>query len=129
MVTLTAPFTCWQLQYFPSCPGCPEAQPTFDADGDGQNNQAEFDSGTNPTNSASALALVSVTRETNGNFTVTWKSVAGKSYIVQSSDGNPGYNGSFTDIATNPATGSTTSFTDPIVPTNSTRYYRVRSSP
>jgi hypothetical protein len=58
-------FNLWQLQYF-GCTNCPQAAPDADPDGDGQNNLAEFAAGTDPTNSASVIRILSVVPATGG---------------------------------------------------------------
>jgi hypothetical protein len=49
----------------------------LDPDGDGMNNEAEFLTGTDPTNSTSAFRIVSVTQQTT-NIVVTWRAVGGR---------------------------------------------------
>ena len=49
-------YSQWQLQYF-TCTNCPQADPAFDADGTGQNNQFKFVTGLDPTNPSSVFAL------------------------------------------------------------------------
>jgi hypothetical protein len=105
-----------------------------DFDGDGASNLNEFRAGTQPDSSFSAFRLVSLQRETN-NVRVTWTTVNGKSYRVQTNA--PSANGSimtnFLDassliVATN-AGESTTNFlhTGGFTTTNPpARYYRVR---
>jgi hypothetical protein len=57
--------------------------PTFDSDGDGASNYAEFLAGTNPTNSSSALR-VRLERTAQGMF-LNWNTEPGLIYQVQSS--------------------------------------------
>jgi len=71
------PFQEWQVQYF-GCTDCPQADAAADPDGDGQNNMAEFLSGTNPTTSISVLRIISVSQQ-GIDINVTW-STAGGSY-------------------------------------------------
>jgi hypothetical protein len=138
-VTPGDPFTCWQLQYF-GCTNlaiCPQAAPTADPDGDGQNNMAEFLAGTDPTNSASVLAIVSMV-ESGADVHVTWKTAGSHTNIVQvtSGDANGGYNtNSFVDLPTSqtvvPGSGdASTNYLDAGGATNGpARYYRVRLVP
>ncbi|HUK84069.1 MAG TPA: glycoside hydrolase family 15 protein [Verrucomicrobiae bacterium] len=116
----------WELQYgvSPVDDGLING-PTGDPDGDGLNNLQEYMAGTDPTNSVSALRITNITRLGNGGIVVTWQSVTGKNYAVQSADSlaNP-----FADLSgTIAAAGSGTSYT------NSTaidaRFYRVRLVP
>jgi len=83
-------FQCWQLQYF-GCTNCPQADASADPDGDGQNNMAEFLSGTDPTNSASALHVTSAVRQGN-DVLITWTTAGARTNAVQVSvgDGNGG---------------------------------------
>jgi PKD repeat protein len=79
------PFQIWQSSYF-GCTNCPQAAATADPDGDGQDNQTEFLTGTDPTNGASAFRIVAVARE-GDNIRVTWDSGAGRTNLVESADG------------------------------------------
>jgi hypothetical protein len=56
-----------------------------DADGDGQNNRAEFIAGTNPQDGVSRFGVRSVTRSA-GMLRLVWSSVPGKTYQIESSD-------------------------------------------
>ena len=127
-------FQCWQLQYF-GCTNCPQADASADPDGDGQNNLAEFLSGTDPTNSASALRVISAVQQ-GSDVLITWTTAGAHTNAVQSTagDGNGGYATNFTDLS-GPIiiTGSgdaTTNYTDAGAAANSpSRYYRVRLVP
>ena len=57
-------YSQWQLQYF-NCTNCPQADPAFDFDGTGQNNQFKFVAGLDPTNPSSVfvLTVASVTNQ------------------------------------------------------------------
>jgi hypothetical protein len=130
----TDPFQCWQLQYF-GCTNCPQADANADPDGDGQNNMAEFLSGTDPTNNASALRVSVATRQ-GSDVLITWTTAGAHTNAVQATagDGNGGYATNFTDISSPIiVTGSgdvTTNYTDAGGATNSpSRYYRVRLVP
>jgi beta-glucanase (GH16 family) len=91
-------FPAWQMQYF-GCTGCPEAAGGADPDGDGQDNTAEFMSGTNPTNSASAFHVISIT-ETGSDVVIEWQAGGGKTNVVQATS-SPGdsYATNFLDIS------------------------------
>ncbi len=112
-----------------------------DLDGDGFTNAEEYLANTNPTNAASALRIRTATRETNGNFTLTWDAIGGTRYRVGFDDAalNGGLSGTFAEairpvtMEMNPAAiGVVTnqSFTDDFgltgPATNGARYYRVQ---
>jgi len=123
-IPLTA-FQSWQIQYFGSTNN-PAANPGVDADGDGQNNMAEFLGGTDPTNNASAFRIICVI-PTNNDILITWQAAADHTNIVQAA---PDLNGSYSSISPNIViVGSgevTTNFLDIGGSTNKpTRYFRV----
>jgi hypothetical protein len=127
-------FQCWQLQYF-GCTNCPQADASADPDGDGQNNMAEFLSGTDPTNSASALRVTSAVRQGN-DVLITWTSAGAHTNAVQATagDGNGGYATNFTDISSliiiMGSGDATTNYTDVGGATNApAQFYRVRLVP
>jgi GH15 family glucan-1,4-alpha-glucosidase len=109
----------WALQYAfnPLDPSVANA----DSDGDGLSNLQEFLAGTDPTNSASSLRITSITRTGNVNI-ITWESVNGKTYHLQSTDT---LTGTFTDLAGPDitASGSSTFTTDTTAVVG--RFYRV----
>ncbi|HXI83336.1 MAG TPA: hypothetical protein VNL17_04505 [Verrucomicrobiae bacterium] len=109
----------WSLQYGfnPLDPSVANA----DSDGDGLSNSQEFMAGTDPTNSASIMRITSITRVGNVN-TITWDSVNGKTYHLQSTDT---LTGAFTDVAGPDitASGPSTSTTDTTAVVG--RFYRV----
>lgn len=129
-----AAFELWQLQYF-DCILCPQAAAAADPDGDGLDNQAEFQSGTSPTNSASALQIISATRQDN-DVVLTWSTAGGVTNAVQSTVGDPSgsYTNNFGDISGPimiPGSGdATTNYVDLGGATNSpAQYYRIRLVP
>jgi hypothetical protein len=123
------PFQAWQLQYF-GCTNlttCPQAAATADPDGDGQNNQAEFLTGTNPTNNASVFRIIAVARESS-NIRVTWKTGGGGTNVVESASSPTG---SYSSLSANMLISGngdvTTNYVDVGGATNTpTRCYRVR---
>ena len=110
-----------------------------DPDGDGQNNLAEYNANTNPTNAASALRILTTARQTNGYVNFSWSSIGGTRYRVQ-------YANTLTNVFTDVlrfidtemdpsplGSPSTQSFFDDFTltgpPTNNFRYYRVKVVP
>jgi autotransporter-associated beta strand protein len=77
--TLSA-YEQWQILHFGSTDN-PLAQANEDPDGDGQSNDVEFLAGTDPQNGASLFAATLVPG-VNGELTLTWPSVSGKSYQI-----------------------------------------------
>ncbi len=135
-ITVWTPFAAWQQQYF-GCTDCPQAAAAADPDGDGQNNLAEFLAGTDPTNSASAFRILSLSAEGN-DVRVIWATAGGRTNAVQATagDADGSYTTNFTDITIPPhiiTTGSgdtTTNCLDIGGATNApSRYYRVRLVP
>ena len=133
-VGLTDPFQCWRLQYF-GCTNCPQAAATADPDGDGQDNMAEFLSGTDPTNSASALRIISAVRQT-ADVVITWSTAGGYTNTVQatSGDASGSYATNFSDlsgpIVISGSGDATTNYVDSGGATNGpSRYYRIRLVP
>ena len=129
------PFEQWQVDYFGSTTNA-AADPNFDPDGDGMSNTNEFLSGTDPTNSLSALRIVSAVRQSN-DVRITWKTAGGRTNAVQTAAGsaNGSYTTNFVDIGNSitiiPGNGDvTTNYADTGGATNTpTRYYRVRVVP
>lgn len=123
-------FASWQIQYFGCTNGNPSADPNADPDGDGQNNLAEFLSGTDPTNNASVFRIVSAARESN-NVRVVWNTHGGFTNVVQTATNAAG---TFTNLSPDfIITGSndtTTNYLDVGGFTNGpSRFYRVRLVP
>jgi hypothetical protein len=115
----------FQRQYFPLFIA-KEAAPDADPDGDGFTNQAEYISGTVPTNSLSLLKIESVTL-TSGGSTITWQSAAQKRYQVWS---KRDVAGDLWQTVDSPVLGSEnlTQFTD-VSATNGFRFYRIQALP
>jgi autotransporter-associated beta strand protein len=133
LIVLT-PFQQWQIDYFSSTTN-PAAAPDADPDGDGMSNTNEFLAGTNPTNSLSALRIISVLAQSN-DVNITWATAGGRTNAVQATagDGSGGYSTNFNDISGSiiiPGSGDvTTNYTDIGGATNSpSRYYRIRLVP
>jgi beta-glucanase (GH16 family) len=77
-------YSQWQLQYF-TCTNCPQADPAFDADGTGQNNQFKFVAGLDPTNPASVfvLGIASVTGQPTQVNLIFNPVASGRTYTPQ----------------------------------------------
>jgi endonuclease/exonuclease/phosphatase family metal-dependent hydrolase len=125
-------FQSWQIQYFGSTNN-PSAAGNVDADADGQDNLTEFLTGTDPTNSMSALRITSITKQ-GSDVRVAWTMGAGKTNALQVTSGGPGggyATNSFVDlfIVTN-TVGTVTNAVDVGgASSRATRYYRVRLVP
>ena len=134
LINAITAFQAWQQQYF-SCTNCPQADANADPDGDGLNNLAEFLSGTNPTNSLSALRIISTATE-NNDIRITWNAAGGRTNAVQAAAGDVagGYQTNFADISGPiilPGAGDiVTNYLDVGGATNTpSRYYHIRLVP
>jgi hypothetical protein len=105
------------------------ADATLDLDGDGASNVNEFLAGTKPNDAASVFRIIALQPE-GVDLRLTWTTVAGKSYIVQTSgDLNQGFTDS-SPIIPAPGVGeSVTDFVDSSGATHGHRFYRVRLQP
>jgi len=114
----------WQVSYF-GCWACLQADPSADPDGDGMSNTNEFLAGTDPTDSASAFRILSIT-PTGADVVVTWQSAAGNTNYLQA-----GALTNYADVAGPIAvTVTPTNATDYGGATNSgPRFYRIRLEP
>jgi hypothetical protein len=96
-----------------------------DADNDGMNNWQEWIAGTNPTNTLSALRMLSPMPSVSG-VVVTWQSVSNRNYSLERA-ANLGNQFSFSLLASNiVGQASTTSFTDTSAVGFGPFFYRVR---
>ncbi len=99
--------------------------PAADDDGDGVNNANEIISGTNPLDRNSVLKVTS-TGKNAGTVTVTWSSVAGVKYVI---DSTPDLSAGFSPLSgTITASGVSTSYDD-VGATGVQQFYRVRVVP
>lgn len=101
----------------------------LDNDGDGSPDARELAAGTDPANPASVFRILSLQPEAGG-VRLTWSTVGGKSYVVQT-NGNLG--DPFADFSPPilvPGPGeSTTNLLDARATAGAARYYRVRLEP
>ena len=99
------------------------------------NNLAEYLANTDPTNSASALKIISATYDGNGQFVLKWQSSGNTRYRIQySDDGMVTFKDLVRTIAAETDGGAdgnpgTMTFTDSVSDSNATRYYRIKVSP
>jgi len=116
----------WEVRYF----GRIGVDPQADPDTDRMSNNAEFLAGTNPTNSISSLRITSLT-VTGENVAVSWTTVGGKGYIVQTNSAAGGAFADFSPVIVAPGTGEgMTNYLDLKGRTNGPlRFYRVRLAP
>ena len=98
--------------------------PAGDDDGDGMNNASEDTAATNPFSSASILRITAITRIQPSSLSVTWSSVNGKTYQLESA---PAPNGTYTSVGS-PVTATATS-TSQTISAPTPAFYRVRVIP
>ncbi|MEI7728177.1 MAG: matrixin family metalloprotease [Verrucomicrobiota bacterium] len=116
----------FQRKYFPVFTD-PQAGPNADPDNDGLNNLQEYIAGTNPTNKASVLSVLSTTISASGT-TIKWQSVAGKKYQLFSRPG-PSPAGNWTPLGTPvTATNAGAQYFDAGAPTGR-KFYRIQVLP
>jgi T5SS/PEP-CTERM-associated repeat protein len=103
---------------------------TSDADHDGASNLQEYLAGTNPANTMSLLHIMNTTLS-NGDVRVTWSTVGGRSYTVQTSSfAGIGFADAIPFITSPGTNESTTNYLDIGAATNaSSRFYRIRLAP
>lgn len=105
------------------------ADATLDLDGDGASNLNELLAGTRPNDAVSIFRITALQPEA-GDLRITWTTVGGKSYVVQTNgDASGGFADSSPRIS---ASGAGESVTNVVVPNgtaNGRRYYRVRLEP
>ncbi len=114
----------WEQQFFGSTTG---ATANADADGDGMTNLAEFQAGTDPTNSASFLRITA-TGPNGADWTVTFSTVSNKLYRLERNDDLTTTN--WVTVTNNIAgTGNPIPITDPGGAAATNRFYRIRLLP
>jgi hypothetical protein len=117
----TTGFHAWLAQHGLPADGSADY---LDTDGDGMNNWQEWRAGTNPTNAASALRIISV-QPTGTNVALTWQSVLGIGYFVHR--GNDLVSPGLTNVIGTNIAGQalSTSFLDTNSPNGSRSFFRV----
>jgi hypothetical protein len=110
----------WEMAYFDTL----DRDGSGDFDGDGETAGEEFRAGTDPTNAASILRVMTLTVPGGGATQLFWSAVPGKIYRVQFKDdiGNAGWTALDGDVT---AVGTTATKTDTTASGNGHRYYRV----
>jgi Tol biopolymer transport system component len=95
-----------------------------DPDQDGLTNRAEYLAGTDPTNAASVLRVLTLTSVGTGQTTLLWSAMAGRVYRVQFKDdlSGPGWTELGAEVT---AEGTQATAVDPGADTPAQRYYRV----
>ncbi|HUJ10125.1 MAG TPA: fibronectin type III domain-containing protein [Verrucomicrobiae bacterium] len=123
---------CWTKQFFGHSTGQAgdNSRATDDADGDGQNNLTEFLAGTDPTDSASAFRIFSITNTTS-YVQIRWNIGVGRTCIVQAASS---VDNSFSNISQNIVNfginGEYPSYSERGDVTNApVRFYRIRLVP
>ncbi|MEO5712743.1 MAG: autotransporter-associated beta strand repeat-containing protein [Luteolibacter sp.] len=100
--------------------------PNDDPDGDGQSNAMEYLAGTLPNNGASRFAAT-IAPVSGNQFTLTWPSVPGKSYGIET---NATLAGSWSQLTSVPAAVSpATSTSYSVTPVGNQMFYRIRIDP
>ena len=112
----------WETGYFGNLSSTPSADP----DGDGQDNSVELLTGTNPASGASRFSAAMVPLNPT-QLTLTWPSVPGKNYQIQSSSNLAGIWSTLATVPGAPSPASTTGYT--VTKTSSVMFYRVAISP
>ena len=115
------PFIVWLDQY-----GLPDDGSADYADSDltGMNNWQKWIAGLNPTNPASVLQMSALSNNAEGT-TITWKSVSGITYFIQSStnlEGQPAFSCIQSNVV---GSAGTTSYTDISATNGGPYFYRV----
>jgi hypothetical protein len=99
----------------------------FDFDGDGQSDRAELAAGTDPSDGNSVFKITQMSVNPSGHVTVTWSSMPGLTYRVESRADLS--SGTWQFLGNVPSAGTTTSFTDTSAAGQSGRFYRIAFGP
>ena len=116
----------WRLKNFGSVSNNLLSLANADADGDGMLNWQEYQSGTDPNDAHSKLAVENMKKGADG-LKVSWPTVAAKQYVIEAATSLGSTN--WTTISSNIlGTGETVEFTDTKTG-NGVQFYRVRLVP
>lgn len=119
-------YAAWAAQYFVNLAAA-EAQPDFDADGDGLTNTQEYAAGTDPTDPLSAFKTIRIELLANGGFRIEWKSVPGRVYKVEKCTDASLKN--WVQLGAEvTASGTTADYVDDTARTDAFAHYRIRVS-
>ncbi|MCI0541867.1 MAG: thrombospondin type 3 repeat-containing protein [Verrucomicrobiales bacterium] len=123
----TDPYEVWAAGFFGNAT-IPNAARMADPDGDGLTNEQEYLAGTNPTEAASSLRLLTISVNPGQNqVTIGWQSASNKNYLIETASAVAGpwaEAGSPVSSA-----GSTTQISLNRAPASDQQYYRVRIAP
>ncbi len=112
----------WESAFF----GNLSKGPGDDSDGDGQSNAVEYLAGTLP-NSGASLFKATIAPSTGNLFSLSWPSVPGKSYTIETSSGLIGNWSQLAAVPAAPAPATMTSHQ--FTPDGTVRFYRVVHRP
>ncbi len=115
----------WEVEYFGSAAS--EHPGSTDSDGDGSSDQAEFLSGTDPTDPASNLQLLSPTLS-SASFKLTWGVTPGRNYRVLSSTNAVDW-APLTSWARAGLTQTQLTYTFPLGDLATPRFFRIQATP
>jgi subtilisin-like proprotein convertase family protein len=119
---VVSPYQFWISSY----PSLSNISASADPDGDGFTNEEEFAAQTDPGSAASALKILSFSRNATGTqASISWQTVNGVNYQLQSSGNLQAWNDLGAMITAN---GDLTSQTFSITPT-AHQYFRIRTAP
>ena len=123
-------FNAWVWELLPATATVAQHAASFDFDGDGVNNGAEFAAGTNPlvADNPNTPLNLSVVRNANGTLTLSFPTATGRTYSLLQANTLPGTFGS-AGVATVAGNGATRSFTVTPPANLAARFYRVTVSP
>ena len=117
----------WEEQFFGAA--SPSHPAATDTDGDGFNDQAEFISGTDPTDPTSNLQLLTPTVTSDATFRLTWQSAPGHNYRLLSSTNAISWTPLTSWIRAGGAQAGPLSFNIPLTNLVTARFFRLQTTP